>query len=345
MTKMGIIQRSKSMKPRIAILFAGGTIGMVAEKKSGYLRPAKNAAALLRVVPELKTKLAVDFFPLYNMDSSNMQPEHWEAMGAKVAELYDAYDGFVIAQGTDTMAYSASAHAFMLQKLGKPVVFTGSIVPLSELGADGRNNLIYSCLVASMDIAEVCIVFGDKIIRGCRAKKNHETFVDVFHSPNFPLLGEIGRPIKLFEWRRRRSRAKLQYHPHFEPNVRLVKLFPGLPTTALLAMIEDGARGFVIEGYGPGNVPFLGAASLMPFLKRARKQHIPVVITTQMERSQTNPHAYEAGHKAIECGAIPSYDMTTEAAVTKLMWVLGQVQSLPEVRRLFTKNIAGEFSS
>lgn len=316
---------------------------MVKDPKTGSLRPAKDASALLELVPELEKHIDLDFYPLFNIDSSNMNPGHWEIIGQKIHELYKKYDGFVVAQGTDTMAYSASAVAFMLQNLGKPVVFTGSIVPMSELGADGRNNLIYSCLTAGLDLAEVCIVFGCKIVRGCRAKKNHESFVDVFDSPNFPLLGEIERPVRLFKWRRKRHTKPLKFMPGFEKDIRLVKLFPGYPMSSLDRMLENGAKGIVVEGFGPGNIPFL-ENSILPFLEKAKKLKVPVVITSQMERSVTNLRAYEAGYKALELGAISANDMTTEATISKFMWVLAQTHDIKKIRQMMESNITGELS-
>lgn len=332
------------MKPRIALLFAGGTIGMVPDKKTGSLRPAQDASAILELIPKLRTKITLNFFPIINIDSSNMTPEHWTKIARKIKDLYDEYDGFIVAQGTDTMAYTASALAFALQNLSKPVVFTGSLIPLSELGADGRNNLIYACLVAAMDIAEVCIVFGHKIIRGCRAKKNHESFVDVFHSPNFPMLGEISRPIKLNEWRKKRRKRILKFQPEFESDIRLIKLFPGFQAQTIEYMIDNKTKGIVIEGYGPGNIPFLDE-TLMKNIKRAHKEKIPVIITSQMERSVTNLHAYEAGHKALEAGAISAHDMTSEATITKLMWSLAQTSNIGEIKEYMERDMAGEITA
>lgn len=149
---------------------------MMPDPETGALAPAQSGDDLIRMIPGLEDYCDIEVVHLFNIDSSNMQPAHWTQIASTVGELYAEYDGFVVAQGTDTMAYSASAVSFALQGIGKPVVFTGSIVPMSELGADGRNNLIYSCFVAGMDLAEVCIVFGSKIVRGNRAVKNHESF-------------------------------------------------------------------------------------------------------------------------------------------------------------------------
>jgi L-asparaginase len=328
------------MKPKIALIFCGGTIGMIKDPETGALTPAKDAQALLDVVPELDDHLDLDFHELVNIDSSNMNPGHWQQIAEKINELYKDYDGFVIAQGTDTMAYSASAVAYALQGLSKPVVFTGSIVPLSEIGADGRNNLIYACLVASMDLAEVCIVFGNKIVRAVRAKKNHESFVQVFDSPNYPLLGEIERPIKLNEWRQKRENCNLEFKPEFNSNVGLLKMFPGFSLEILDGLINRGAKGVLIEGFGPGNLP----SEVADGVKKLVDNGIAVVIGTQMEHGVANLQAYEAGYKVHEAGAISGLDMTTEAALTKLMWCLAQTEDIAEVRDMMTSNLVGELS-
>lgn len=324
-------------------MFAGGTIGMVEDKKTGVLRPAEDVSAILRFFPELRKKISFEFFSLFNIDSSNMEPSHWSIVARKIKEVYDRFDGFLVIQGTDTLAYTASALSFALRNLSKPIVFTGSLVPLSELGADARNNLIYASLVATMDIAEVCIVFGHKILRGNRSKKNHESFVDVFDSPIFPQLGEIERPIRLHEWRRKRRKRILAYQPKFETNIRLVKIFPGFDPSSLDRMIQGGAKGLIIEGYGPGNIPFL-ENSILPQIERAIKNGIPVVIGSQMEKSVTNLHAYEAGYKVLQLGAISAHDMTTESTVAKLMWVLAQTRDIKKVKALMENDLAGELS-
>lgn len=330
-------------KPHIALLFVGGTIGMVPDPKTGALKPAHNAEALLQLVPGLEKKVDIDVVHLFNVDSSNMTQHHWSTIAENIYSRYNDYDGFVVAQGTDTMVYSAAATSFALQNLGKPVVFTGSIVPMSELGADGRNNLIYSCLVAGMDIGEVCIVFGNKIVRGNRAKKNHESFVDVFQSPNYPLLGEVERPIRLYDWRNKCSDAPVEYKPGFDERIGLVTLFPGIDPSVVRLLMENGAKGLVLQGYGPGNLPFL-EHSFVDVIQEATNNKIPLVITSQMQKSVTNLHAYEAGYKALEAGALSAHDMTPEATIVKLMWALKQSDNYSTVRTLMETDLAGEIS-
>ena len=331
-------------KPKICLLFAGGTIGMVPNKRTGVLEPTSNPSQLLERFPELNKIIDLEFHHVFNIDSSNMEPTHWTTLAEKIQELYSKYDGFVIAQGTDTMAYTASALSFALQNLSKPVVLTGSLIPLFEIGADALNNLTYACLTATLDIAEVCIVFANRVIRGNRAKKHHESFVDVFHSPNFPYLGELGRPTTLFEWRKKRRKRILVFKPNFNPNIALVKLFPGIKAEFFDRIFESKVDGIIIEGFGAGNLPFL-ENSVISKVKEATDKGIAVVVANQLEKGITNLHAYEGGFRARKAGAIASKDMTIEACVAKLMWALAQTKSIPDVKRLFEKEIAGELDS
>lgn len=317
---------------------------MVKDPKTGALHPADNSAQIIQLFPELQKHMQLDFKMVVNMDSTNMTPQIWTKIAKTIHQLYDNYDGFVVAQGTDTMAYSASALSFALQNLTKPVVFTGSLIPLNEIGSDGRNNLIYACLTATLDIAEVCIVLANRIMRGNRAKKYHESFSAVFHSPNFPYLGELGRPITLHEWRKRRRKRTLKFQPNFDPNISVLKIFPGFDPVIIEKVIERKAHAIIIEGFGPGNVPTL-ENSIIPQIEKATNLGIPIVIANQMEKGVTNLTAYEAGYQALRAGAISSGDMTTEATVTKLMWALACTRKLPEIRKIIETNLAGELES
>lgn len=317
---------------------------MITNPRTGALEPATEAADIIREFPEIQRHIQLDFKMVVNMDSSNMTPKIWTELANKIHQLYDKYDGFVVAQGTDTMAYTASALSFALQNLSKPVVFTGSLIPLREMVSDGRNNLIYACLTAALDIAEVCIVFANKIIRANRAKKHHESFVDVFHSPNFPLLGELGRPTMLNEWRKKRRKRTLTFSPNFDPKISLLKIFPGFDPEIIQGALNRGARGIIIEGFGPGNVPCLDN-SLIPMIETATDKGVPVVIANQMEMGVTNLTAYESGFQAKKAGAISSSCMTTEATVAKLMWTLAKTRKLPEIRKIMEKDLSGELEA
>lgn len=317
---------------------------MVRNSKTGALQPASSAVDIIRDFPEIQKFVSLDFKMVVNIDSSNMTPEYWTEIASQIYRLYDQYDGFVVAHGTDTMAYTSSALSFALQNLSKPVVFTGSLIPLNEIGSDGRNNLIYACLTATLDIAEVCVVFSNKILRANRSKKYHESLVAVFHSPNFPALGELGRPTTLNEWRKKRRKRTLEYRADFESNISLLKLFPGFDPVIVEKVLERGAKGIILEGFGPGNVPFMDENSLLPQIEKATDMGVPIVLANQMEKGVTNLTSYEAGYSAMKAGAISSKDMTTEATVTKLMWTLSRTRKMSEIKRIMEKDLAGEIT-
>lgn len=327
-------------RPRIKVLFAGGTIGMIRNRKTGALEPAGDVSKILQLMPELQREMQLDFEPIMNIDSTNMRPEQWRVLAEHVEKNYNDFDGFVIAQGTDTMAYTASALSFALQSLSKPVICTGALLPLNELGSDGRNNFIYACRLACYNLAEVAIVFGSKIIRGNRATKDNEAFFEVFNSPNFPLLGEITRPIKLNEWRKKRRKRVPQFNHQFNEHVAVVKLFPGFQARYLKQLIDSGMEGIVLEGFGPGNIP----SDLIETIDYSKDKGIPIVVTSQMMHGRTSMESYDVGYRALKAGAIEAHDMTTEAAVTKLMWVLAQTQKLEKVRKLMLTDFSGEIS-
>lgn len=317
---------------------------MVHNPVTNTLAPAQSALELVQNIPELDDIADIDFEFVVNLDSSNMTPAHWVMLATKVNDRYSEYDGFVVAQGTDTMAYTASALSFALGNLGKPVIFTGSLIPLKEAGSDARNNLVYACMTATLDIAEVCIVLSNTILRGNRTKKHHESFVASFHSPNFPLLGELGRPIVLNQWRKRRHNNTPSLNAEFERDIAVVRLFPGFNPDYLTLLINAGVKALVVEGFGPGNVPFLDH-SIIPAIEKAAARGIPVVIANQMEHGKTNLQAYEAGFKAYKAGAISSKNMTTEATIVKTMWALPQSRHLGvPVAELIARDCAGELT-
>ncbi|HCW32089.1 MAG: hypothetical protein UT55_C0014G0005 [Candidatus Peregrinibacteria bacterium GW2011_GWE2_39_6] len=326
--------------PHIKVLFAGGTIGMIRNHQSGALEPAHDLGSILQFIPELQTELKIDFENVMNLDSTNMNHHHWETLAKLVQRNYAHFDGFVIAQGTDTLAYTASALSFALQKLSKPVICTGALIPMNELGTDARNNFVYACRMAASDLAEVAIVFGDKIIRGNRATKYKEGLFDVFRSPRFPLLGEIQRPIKLNEWRKKRRKRIPQFLPKFSDKIGVIRLTPGMQPQLLKTMINSGLEGVIIVAFGPGNIP----NNLIQTIEETVKSGIPVVVSTPMEEGQTNLKAYEVGYQALKVGVIESCDMTLEACITKLMWCLSQTRDVKKIRNMMNMDYAGEIS-
>ena len=295
-----------------------------------------------RVINDLLAKnniAKIDIEKIVNIDSTNIQPAIWVKLANRIKEKYDHYDGFVVTHGTDTMAYSACAISFALRNLNKPIVFTGSQKPVYDIASDAINNLLNAVVLATYDIAEVCILFGRKIIRGNRATKISESSLDAFDSPHSELLGEIAMDISLSgNCRKRDKKEKLIFLPRFDNKVIVTQLFPGLTAQLLNYLLEFTFKGIVLEAFGPGNVP----DRLISFISGARQRNIPVIILSQCHLGITKMDLYEVGKNALTAGAIPANDMTVEAAVTKLMWILAQTNDLTKIRKTFNTDLAGE---
>ncbi len=329
--------------PRILHIATGGTIAM-AKNEGDALTPVETDEDLLLSVPEVKTMAKVHVERIASMDSTNLLPGFWITLAETVLAHYNAYDGFVITHGTDTMAYSAAALSFMLQELDKPLVLTGSQISMGILGSDAKRNLVNAFRVATSNIAEVMVVFGSKIIRGVRARKISAFSLEAFNSINEPALGEIGLQMRVSRSRAKRSSGR-RVLPllTLEPNVALVTLFPSL-SEELLAHIVETHAGMVLLGYGTGNIPDTQERSLVQVVKGATKRGKPVVVGTQCVLGSTNLALYQVGKSVLDAGAIPSVDMTPEASLVKLMWVLGQTKDLRQVESMMLKSYCGEIS-
>jgi L-asparaginase len=325
---------------RVLILFCGGTLVMEENEAGALVTPAREKAIATLHAMEPRLQKTTDLWVSYidNLDSTNIQPAHWDRMAEVIAENYDAYDGFVVTHGTDTMAYTASALSFALGGLGKPVVLTGAQIPGSQLESDARRNFVNAVRVASLDVAGVILVFGEEILLGCRATKVSESRLDAFVSANRGNLGEIRIDIRLEDDRRRRHPGALEVRPGFESDIAVVTLVPGMPAGTLLRLVEGGIKGLVLKGYGPGNIPY----QYLEVLAAARDRKIPVVVHTQCMEGVTAMHLYDVGQKALAMGAIEAFDMSLESAVTKLMWVLRQFGGRDDVARRMHVDLAGE---
>lgn len=332
----------KNPRPSLLLLYCGGTIGMRQDAVTSALSPQLSAKDLLKTDAHLRNEFSIRTKTITNIDSTNMQPHHWETIASTIAEHYADFDGFVVAHGTDTMSYTASALSFALQNLGKPVVFTGAQVPPEILGSDALGNLIHACQVATMDFAEVVIVFGNNILRGNRSTKVSESDRNAFISPVFPDLGTIRlQPELTYPGIRRRHSGMVELHNGFKGNIAIVKCIPGMCPSVIESVVKDGIDGLIIESFGPGNVPN-GENSLLPAITLAHGKNIPVLICSQCIYGTTRMYLYEVGRQAMELGVIPSRDMTPEAAFVKLKWVLARTKNLKKVSEMFGKDIAGE---
>lgn len=330
----------KSDLPKILLITTGGTITMIREEEGG-LAPCHNTEILSTYVPELNLIAKFDILPVIDVDSSNIQPEFWSKLAQIIYDRMPNYDGIVVTHGTDTMAYTAAALSFMIQELPKPIVITGAQVPLLDIGSDGRINLINAFRVATLDIAEVVIVFGSEIIRGTRAKKLSAFDIQAFTTVNEFPLGTIGLTIKLHGNYHKRSKRKPLLQNSLDPNVAKISVYPGLKPE-IIEYLASTHNGIVIEGYGAGNIPTEGNSSLCNSIAQATSKNIPVVICTQCIVGSTELELYNVGRAALKAGAIPAMDMTPETTLVKLMWLLAQTKDISKIESMMQKSFVGE---
>lgn len=331
-------------KPKVCIIGCGGTISATYSGMRVWKPGVLTAVELTKYVPLLGKVAEIQTMDLFRDDSSNMQPEDWSTLAQTIFLKLKDYDGIVVTHGTDTMHYTAAAISFMIQNLNKPIVFTGAQFALTQAGSDGKRNLFDAARVAAeTDIGESVIVFNGKIIRGNRAKKFKEIEFDAFDSVGMDPLGKVENSIMLYGEHIRKKNTQPLLLNKVETNVSLIKMYPGFKPKTIETMIDNDAKGFVIEGYGAGNVP-TGNLSIIPLIKRAVESGIPVVITTQCTLGTSWVYLYEVGRKALDAGGIPGFDLLSETALVKLMWVLGQTKNISKVKEMMHKNYCGEIT-
>jgi L-asparaginase len=339
-------------KTSILIIYTGGTIGMVLNPATGSLLPL-NFELISDQVPEIKKYgfhlQAISFDP--PMDSSDIGPDIWIKIAEIIASNYDDFDGFVVLHGTDTMAYSASAMSFMLENLSKPVIFTGSQLPIGVLRTDGKENIITSIEIAAAKenglpiVPEVCIYFENRLYRGNRTTKINADNFNAFQSANYPALAKVGVQIRynndaiLYP----KDGKTLSLKTKFDNHIAILKLFPGMNRAFIDSILGiKGLKAVILETFGSGNAP--AEEWFVRRIRKAIENGIIVLDVTQCNYGSVELGRYETSRKLSESGVISGYDITTEAATTKMMLLLGQGFSHEQLILLLNSSIRGEIT-
>jgi len=309
--------------------------------KTKALETAFNPEQFFELEPRIRELANIDVFPIDNVDSTNMNRQHWERLVDTIAKEYKNYDGFVVTTGTNTMAYCSAALSFALANIGKPVVLTGAQIPAESISTDARNNLANAIRVSTMNVSGVFIVFGSRIMLGCRAKKVSESELDAFKSFNQKDFGEIGIGITFNVTTQKRHSKQLRAKNGFEDNIVCLTLIPGLTSKVITDLLDNGIAGIILRAYGSGDIPY----DLLDALTLAQKKHVPVIVTTQCPGGATIMGLNDVGLKALETGVIQAFDMCMEAISTKLMWLLKQRTPYKKMKKMMEKNLVGEVNS
>ncbi len=342
-----------SRRPTVLLIYTGGTIGMVRNEETGALE-SFNFDRLLEEVPELKRfdcRISTYTFDP-PIDSSDMTLDHWSKLVRIIDYNYNYFDGFVILHGTDTMSYTASALSFMLENLAKPVILTGSQLPIGMLRTDGKENLITAIEIAaarrpdgSPMVPEVCIYFKDKLLRGNRTTKIYADQFNAFRSFNYHELASAGINIEYHDAYIHRPDTSKAFKPHLhvDPNVTVLTLFPGITQELVHSVLHiPGLRAVVLRTFGAGNAPQL--SWFKEELREAAERGIVFLNITQCQAGSVVMGLYETSLPLIEAGVISGYDCTPECAITKLMFLIGQNLPIEEMRRQMNSNLRGEIS-
>ena len=328
-------------KKKILLLTTGGTIACL---PGGEGLEPRRSEVMERELDQLRTYYDITVRDVMCLDSSNMRPEDWQQIAADIFNHRAGFDGIVVSHGTDTMAYTASAVTFMLPGIDLPVVFTGSQLPLADMLSDGPDNLRTAFAMAASGLPGVFLAFDRKVMLGCRAVKVRASGFSAFESVNAWYAGTVtGMGLELRKKNIPQPTGEPRLLTDLNKNVFLLKLTPGMNPAIFDMLAAMGYKGIVIEAFGLGGINVLGKS--LRGIRRAVEDGISVVITTQCLYDSADLGVYQVGNKLLELGVIQGRDMTSEAAMTKLMWALGQGMDPEEIRTLFTENLAGEVTA
>ncbi len=336
------------MDRHILLIYTGGTIGMV-RTEAGYAPRAGYLKGFLQSIPALQDPSMpqwdlLELDPL--LDSSNMTVVDWNRIGGIIEEHYHAYDGFVIVHGTDTMAYTASALSFSLENLDKPVIITGSQIPLFEVRNDGLDNLLTSMMIAAEGkIHEVALCFSSKLMRGNRSVKTSATDLYAFSSPNYPNLADIGTKIQYNSMIPTRPvKGPFRVQELKKIPIGIIKVFPGIQFELFEEIMSESLKGIVLEAFGAGNIPGNDNA-ILPIVRKARENGTVLVICSQCLKGSVSLGTYETSAALKEAGAVCAYNMTTEAAVAKLYYLFSCGYDADTVKRMMEEDLVGELNT